>query len=174
MEAKKQERVAVYGGSFDPPTEGHMYMIREAAKLFDKVVVAIGINPDKKTTFTLEERLAMLKECTAGCPHVEIDQFCMKYLVKYAEDVGAQYVLRGLRNETDFGYEQVMRNKNQDISPNVATIFLMPPRELCETSSSMVKGLVGPEGWEEVVKPEVPEPVYKAMLNKYAGLRTKR
>ena len=160
-------RTAVYAGSFDPPTNGHMFMIREGARLFDELVVAVGVNPDKKTTFSLETRLSLLREVTAGLENVRVDSFENKFLIRYAASVGAGYILRGVRNSTDFGYEQTMRHVNGDLEPGVTSVFLIPPRELAETSSSFVKGLVGPEGWREVVRTFVPAPVFGKILDQF-------
>jgi pantetheine-phosphate adenylyltransferase len=155
---------AVYAGSFDPPTNGHMYMIREGARLFDELVVAIGVNPDKKTTFDLETRLSLLRAVTAGLDSVRVESFENQFLIRYAASLGAEYILRGIRNGQDFSYERTMRHVNGDLEPDIATVFLIPPRHLAETSSSFVKGLVGPEGWREVVKGFVPPEVYDAIL----------
>jgi pantetheine-phosphate adenylyltransferase len=155
-----QKRVAVYAGSFDPPTNGHLWMIDKGAKMFDKLIVAIGVNPNKKYTFSVDERIQMLKDSVKGCPNVSIDQFNNKYLVKYAQSIGADFILRGIRNSADFNFEQGMNNINRDINSNINTVFLMPPRELCEISSSFVKGLIGPEGWQTVVSQYIPKPVF--------------
>jgi pantetheine-phosphate adenylyltransferase len=155
-----QKRVAVYAGSFDPPTNGHLWMIEQGAKMFDKLIVAIGVNPNKKYTFSVDERIQMLKDSVKGCPNVSIDQFNNKYLVKYAQSIGADFILRGIRNSADFNFEQGMNNINRDINSNINTVFLMPPRELCEISSSFVKGLIGPEGWQTVVSQYIPKPVF--------------
>ena len=84
--------------------------------------------------------------------------------MRYAESKGAGYVLRGIRSEEDYRFEHAMRNVNEDMAPAVTTVFLVPPREICEVSSSFIKGLVGVEGWREVVKPYVPAPVYEKLL----------
>ncbi len=160
-------RKAVYAGSFDPPTNGHLYMIREGAHLFDDLVVAIGVNPEKKSLFSVEQRLALLRAATSDCPNVTVASFEARYLIDYAAQVGAQYILRGMRNSTDFLYEQTMRNVNADLNKSITTVFLMPPRELAETSSSFVKGLVGPRGWRKVVKGMVPAPVFAAIIEKF-------
>lgn len=162
-----QKRVAVYAGSFDPPTNGHLWMIEQGAKMFDKLIVAIGVNPNKKYTFSIEERLQMLKDSVKGCSNVSIDQFNNKYLVKYAQTIGADFILRGVRNSSDFNFEQGMNNINRDINPNINTVFLMPPRELCEISSSFVKGLVGPDGWETVVCQYVSKPVFTKIKERF-------
>jgi len=162
-----QKRVAVYAGSFDPPTNGHLWMIEQGAKMFDRLIVAIGVNPNKKYTFSVEERLQMLKDSVKGCSNVFIDQFNNKYLVKYAESISADFILRGVRNSTDFNFEQGMSNINRDINSKINTVFLIPPRELCEISSSFVKSLIGPESWQTVVSQYVPKPVFDKIKEKY-------
>jgi pantetheine-phosphate adenylyltransferase len=154
---------AVYAGSFDPPTNGHLYMIREGARLFSELVVAIGDNPDKSYSFPLAERHSLLERLVAGLPNVKVDSFCNRYLVDYAEELQANALLRGIRNAQDLLYEQTMRNMNSDMKPAITTVFLMPPRELCEISSSFVKGLVGPTGWRTAVSRLVPEAVVEAL-----------
>jgi pantetheine-phosphate adenylyltransferase len=163
------KRKAVYAGSFDPPTEGHMYMIREGAALFDELVVAIGVNPEKRSLFPVDERLALLRSCVRDHSNVSVASFEARYLIDYAHQQGARYILRGIRNSTDFGFEQTMRNVNADRNPSVTTVFLMPPRELAEVSSSFVKGLVGPKGWAKFISMMVPAPVHEALLRKFAG-----
>lgn len=157
-------RRAVYAGSFDPPTNGHMFMIEEGAKLFEELVVAIGVNPDKRSTYTLEKRLELLKRVTGHLANVRVTSFEHEFLIRYAAKVGASHVLRGIRSGIDFEYEKTMRQVNADLAPEVTTVFLMPPRHLAETSSSFVKGLVGPVGWREVVRKFVPPPVFEAIL----------
>ncbi|RMG17983.1 MAG: pantetheine-phosphate adenylyltransferase [Planctomycetota bacterium] len=159
---------AVYAGSFDPPTNGHLYMIREGAQLFSELVVAVGVNPDKRTTFGLEERLRLLRSITQSMPNVRVDHFENQFLIRYAARIGARYVLRGIRNGQDFSYERTMRHVNGDLEPDVTTVFLIPPRHLAETSSSFVKGLVGPEGWREVVRGFVPPEVYEEFIARFA------
>ncbi len=157
-------KLCVYAGSFDPPTMGHMFMIEKGADLFRHLIVSVGINPDKTYTFSLDDRLEMLRDCTEGMDNVEIDHFTNQFLVDYADSVGASCILRGIRSQQDYEFERAMRNVNEDLDPNITTVFLMPPREICEVSSSLVKGLVGPEGWKETVKPYVPDPVYSKLL----------
>jgi pantetheine-phosphate adenylyltransferase len=152
---------AIYAGTFDPLTNGHLWMIERGAAMFDELVVGIGVNPDKNTMFTLEERLEMLKEVVAPCPNVSVSSYSNKFLIQFAKDVGAEFVIRGIRNTTDFGYEKQMRYVNQDLCPDVTTIFLIPDRSIAEISSSLVKGLVGPEGWENIVSQYVPNVVLR-------------
>lgn len=158
---------AIYAGSFDPITNGHLWMIDQGARLFDELVVAIGINPDKQYTFTLEERMTMIQEATNALPHISMAHFAQHFLVDYAHSVHAQYILRGIRNEADYAYERGMRHVNSDLRPGVVTVFLMPPREMAEVSSSLVKGLIGPNGWETIVRHYVPDPTYRFLRKKF-------
>lgn len=162
--------IGVYAGSFDPLTLGHMYMINEGAKLFDQLIVAIGINAGKTYTFSLQERLDLLKESVKNLENVKIETFENRFLIKYAEEMNCKYILRGIRNESDYEFERTMRNVNGDLNSNISTIFIMPPREIAEVSSSFVKGLVGPQGWEIVIKNFVPKPVYKALLKRFKDI----
>ncbi|MBI4448031.1 pantetheine-phosphate adenylyltransferase [Candidatus Woesearchaeota archaeon] len=163
---------AVYAGSFDPITNGHLWMIEQGAKLFGKLVVAIGVNPDKKHAFSLDERLTMLRKTTRNFSNVTVESFENNFLVNYASSVNAQYVLRGIRSVGDYEYEREMRYINTDLNSDITTIFLTPPREIAEISSSLIKGLVGPEGWEEVIEGYIPRNVYNKFLTKFNGLHT--
>ncbi len=153
-------RLAVYAGSFDPPTLGHEWMIKQGVTLFDELVVAIGVNPGKRVLFTLEERLAMLGGITAGLSGVRVDSYENRFLVEYAQSIGAKFILRGIRNESDYEYERGMRNVNGDLNPEITTVFLITPKEMGEISSSLAKGMVGPNGWERIVRRYVPEEVF--------------
>lgn len=161
-----KQKKAIYAGSFDPPTNGHLWMIKESCQMFDKLVVAVGVNPDKEYTFSVEERLAMIRNLVIDCPNVEVSEIDDKFLVNYAKKLGADYIVRGVRNSVDFSFEQAMNNVNRDINPEITTVVLMPPRDLCEVSSSLVKSLIGPDGWEEVIKKYVPEPVLTEIKKK--------
>lgn len=161
---QRDSRCAVYAGSFDPPTNGHLWMILEAQQLFDKLIVAIGVNPNKKSTYSVAERRAMLAAITHNLPNVEITDFENEFLVNYANQVGAEFTVRGIRSSADYEYERAIRHINADLQPAIQTILLMPPREIAEISSTMVKGLIGPKGWRDVVKRYVPRPVYEKIL----------
>lgn len=152
--------VAVYAGSFDPPTNGHLWMIRQGASLFDRLIVAVGINPAKRAAYPVEQRLGWLREMTAELSNVQVAQFGNLFLAYYAKEVGATFILRGVRSEVDFAYEQSMRHINADLSPEITTVFLMPPREIAEVSSSLVRGMIGPNGWQGVVQGLVPSCVF--------------
>ncbi len=160
-------RRGVYAGSFDPVTNGHLWMIERGVELFDEMIVAIGENPDKRYTFSLQERVAMLRETTAHLPHLRVETFENRFLVDYAREQGANYIVRGIREAADYEFERKMRYINADLAPHVDTIFLMPPREIAEVSSTMVKGLVGPLGWKDIVGQYVPAPVFERLMSWY-------
>lgn len=160
---------AVYAGSFDPITNGHRWMIETGATLFDELIVAIGVNPDKGPSFTLDERLDLLARSIDHVPNVRVDSFENQYLAHYAAHQEAAFILRGIRTPNDFSYEHMIRNINEDIRPGIETVILTPPRELAEISSSLVRGLVGPDGWEDIVAQYVPRPVFKAFLERNDG-----
>jgi pantetheine-phosphate adenylyltransferase len=139
-------------------------MIQQGVSLFDRLIVAVGINPEKRYTFSLEERLSMLRESLKQYRNLSIASFSNRYLIDYAQSIGATHILRGIRSPSDYEYERTMRNINSDLNPTILSVFLMPPRAIAEVSSSMVKGLVGPKGWQKVVRKYVPEPVYRRFL----------
>ncbi len=155
---------AVYAGSFDLPTLGHLWMIEESARLFDEVVMAIGINPMKRPMFSVEERTGMLKAMTTHLENICIDSFAHQYLINYAASVGCSVMVRGIRNANDYEFERTMRHINADLAPDISTVFLMPPRNIAEVSSSMVKTLIGPPGWQDVVRRFVPEVVLEQLI----------
>ena len=149
--------IGIYAGSFDPPTNGHLWMIEQGAKLFCKFYVAIGQNSQKAYTFSLDERVEMLQELCADFSNVEVVQFENKFLVKYAESIGVDYILRGIRNEKDYTYERGMRYVNSNMNNTIQTLFMMSPRFLVEVSSR-----------SELAAEELAEQVRRSWL----GLRT--
>jgi len=164
MPKTTQRRVGVYAGSFDPLTVGHLWMIEQGDELFDRLIVAVGFNPGKHSTFSVEERLRMSRGATRHLPHIEIASFGPQFLINYAWSVGATHILRGIRSAPDYEYERVMRNINGDLEREITTVFLMPPRDIAEVSSSMVKGLIGPVGWKRILRKYVPASVYEQIL----------
>src|SRR5438045_9641417 len=103
--------------------------------------------------------MELLRRSTSHLPGVRVESFTNRFLLSYAQSLGVRFILRGVRNEADYVYERAMRNVNGDLAPAVTTVFLMPPREISEVSSSLVKSMMGPEGWQETVKSYVPGPV---------------
>jgi pantetheine-phosphate adenylyltransferase len=167
--------VAVYGATLDVLTNGHWWMIEQGMLLADHLHIAVAENPAKTPCFTIDERCGMIRECLDHYlippSRVSIGVVVNEYLVSYARRLNANYLLRGLRSQGDFDYERAMRNVNADIDREIVTVFLMPPREIVEVSSSLVKSLIGPEGWDEVVRRYVPSPVFHRLLEKYRGSR---
>lgn len=142
-------------------------MIEQGLELFDHLYVAIGSNPSKNYTFSVDDRIAMLKASLPQSERLTISEFNNRYLVDYAEEMNAQYILRGIRSPGDYEYERVMRHINGDMAQKITTTFLMPPRDITELSSSMIKGLTGPDGWEDIVQRYVPAPVMEQLLKQH-------
>jgi pantetheine-phosphate adenylyltransferase len=132
------KRIAIYPGSFDPVTNGHVDIVRRGAALFDEIIVAILHNPSKKALFTVEERLDMLKETMMDIPGVSFDIFG-GLLVDYADKRGAQAILRGMRAVSDFEYEFQLALMNRKLNRDVQTVFLMTGLRWIFTSSSIIK-----------------------------------
>lgn len=131
-------RTAIYPGSFDPPTNGHIDIVERGLKLFDRIIVAILVNPAKRCLFTVEERTEMLKECIGDIPGVEIDSFG-GLLIDYAQRKNAQAILRGMRAVSDFEYEFQMALMNRRLNREIQTVFLMTGLRWIYTSSSIIK-----------------------------------
>jgi len=130
--------IAVYPGTFDPLTLGHEDVVRRAAGLFDKVVIAVAAGHHKKTLFTLDERMAMAREVFAGLPQVEVDSF--SGLVRdYAVARGAKAMVRGVRSVSDFDYEFQLAGMNRHLMPDVETVFLTPGEKYQFISSTLVR-----------------------------------
>ena len=159
--------MAIYAGSFDPPTNGHVDIIHRAASLFDTLVVAVAHNPRKQYLFTVEERVELLREATGHDPRIEIDVID-GLLVDYARRKGAAAVIRGLRAVADFDFEFQMACMNHHLAPKVETVFLMTAQEYLFVSSSLVKE-VGSFGGD--VTPFVPAPVLPRLLERLAARR---
>ena len=143
-------------------------MIEQGARLFDELIVTVGVNPDKKCTFPLEERLDMLRASVREIPNVSVTTFSNRYLIDYARSIQTSYVLRGIRSVSDYEFERTMRHINDDLDSRICTVFLMPPRDIAEISSSMVKGLIGPVGWKKIVRKYVPEPVFDRLAQRHS------
>src|SRR6266478_3844462 len=130
--------LAIYPGSFDPVTNGHLDLIERGAKIFDRLIVGILRNFDKEPLFSLDERVEMLREVTVPWPNVEIDTFS-GLLVDYAQLRGAKVILRGIRAISDYEYELQMAMMNRKLEPNLETVFMMPAETYSYLSSRMVR-----------------------------------
>ena len=155
-------RLAVYPGSFDPITNGHVDVIARAANLFDEVIVAAATNDAKKSLFSVEERVAMMKEVTARFLNVKVVAFD-GLLVEFARQVGAVAVVRGLRAISDFEFEFQMALMNRKLEPTIETVFLTPREEYTYLSSRIVKEIARLGG---AVEAFVPQPVVEALRKK--------
>ena len=155
-------RTAIYPGSFDPLTNGHLDVIQRAAKLFDRVIVAVAKNDSKQPLFTLTERLALVKAAIQHLPHVEADSFD-GLLIEYAARQKAQAVVRGLRAVSDFEFEFQLALMNRKLDENIETIFMMPKDTYTFLSSRIVKEIARLGG---DVSPFVPPHVQVALRKK--------
>ncbi|MEO8036306.1 MAG: pantetheine-phosphate adenylyltransferase [Acidobacteriota bacterium] len=131
-------RTAVYPGSFDPLTNGHLDIIRRATRLFDRIVVAVLENEGKSPLFSVAERKELITRCTAGIAGVDVQSFS-GLLVDFMEGVQASVVVRGIRAVSDYEYELQMALMNRELDPNVETIFMLPAVEFTYVSSRLVK-----------------------------------
>jgi len=132
------KRIAVYPGTFDPVTNGHLDLVERGCRHFDRLILAILANEGKRPMFTVAERLEFLRRATANLDNVEVDRFD-GLLVDYADRVGASFILRGIRAVTDFEYELQMAMMNRRLHPRVETVFLIPSEEYSYVSSRLVR-----------------------------------
>ncbi len=146
-------RIAVFPGSFDPLTNGHLDIVHRASLLFDELVVAVLVNPNKRETFTPSARVEMIRRVTGDLPNVRVEQFS-GLLVRYAVQVGAQVVVRGLRAANDFEYEFQMAQLNRGMDSTVETLFMMTSPQHAYISSSSVREIAALGG---DITPLVPE-----------------
>ena len=137
-----KRKIAIVPGSFDPITYGHIDIIKRSAQLFDEVIVAILVNPDKKYLFTLEEREEMINESIKGFNNVKVDSFS-GLLVNYAKKVNSTVIVRGLRAVSDFEYEMQLTFMNKALDDNIETFYMMANKQYSFISSSIVKGVSG-------------------------------
>ena len=137
-----KRKIAIVPGSFDPITYGHIDIIKRSAQLFDEVIVAILVNPDKKYLFTLEEREEMINESIKDFKNVKVDSFS-GLLVNYAKKVNSTVIVRGLRAVSDFEYEMQLTFMNKALDDNIETCYMMANKQYSVISSSIVKGVSG-------------------------------
>lgn len=134
-------KIAVFPGSFDPITVGHVEIVKRALPLFDKVYVAIGVNTQKKYLFSLEERIEWLNTVFANHPKVEVDHF-ENLTAHYCLRIGAKYLIRGLRNASDFDYEKTISQLNHIVGNGIDTIFLISEPGYSHISSTIVREII--------------------------------
>ncbi|NDL64782.1 pantetheine-phosphate adenylyltransferase [Acerihabitans arboris] len=129
---------AIYPGTFDPLTNGHLDLVTRAARMFDRVILAIAYSPSKKPLFTLEERVALAKQVTGHLPNVQVIGFS-DLMANFARQQQANILVRGLRAVSDFEYEMQLAKMNQHLMPELESVFLMPAQEWSYISSTLVK-----------------------------------
>jgi len=134
------QRIAIYPGSFDPPTNGHLDIVGRAARLFDRVVIGVGRNLSKKTVFTADERVALMQEACGRLNNIEVRTFD-SLQVEFAREVGATFIIRGIRALSDFEFEFEMANMNRSLAPEIEMVYLMTAPEFLFISASRVKEL---------------------------------
>ena len=158
------KKIAVYPGSFDPITNGHVDIIKRGIRMFDELIVLIAHNPNKKALFTVEERLEMIRDVIRDCENVRVDSFD-GLLVEYVKRTGANVILRGLRALSDFEYEFQLALINRRLNRDVETVFLMSGFKWFYTSSKIINEAASLGG---SVKGLVPEIVNLKLLRKYS------
>ncbi len=154
--------IAIYPGSFDPPTNGHLDLIERGSKMFEELIVAVLRNSEKNPMFTVSERVDMLRELTRHLDNIQIAAFD-GLMVQFAKSVGAACVLRGIRAVSDYEYELQMALMNRKIEPGLETVFMLPAEKYSYVSSRLVREVAQHGG---PVKGLVPELVERAMLGK--------
>lgn len=154
---------AIYPGSFDPITYGHLDIIRRAARVFDKLVVGVLHNQSKKPLFTVEEKVSMIREVTADLPNVEVIPFD-GLLVDFSDQIGATVIVRGIRAVSDFESELMMAQTNKQLNDKVETMFFATSAEYSFISSSTVKEVASFGG---DFSRFLPEPIYQKVCEKY-------
>lgn len=134
-------KIAVFPGSFDPITIGHVDLVTRALPLFDQIVVAVGVNTTKKYLFSLEQRLEWLRQVFAAYPNINVDYF-QNLTAHYCQRIGARYLLRGLRNGSDFDYEKTISQLNHIVGGGIETVFLIAQPDLSHISSTIVREII--------------------------------
>jgi pantetheine-phosphate adenylyltransferase len=155
--------IAVYPGSFDPVTNGHLDLIERASKIFSRLFVAVLRNQDKDPMFEIDERLEMLRETTSAWPNVEVDSF-HGLLADYARRKEARVILRGIRAVSDYEYELQMALMNRKLAPQVETVFMLPAEAYSFLSSRLVREVARLGG---SLRGLVPPPVEERLKNKF-------
>ncbi|NIY49734.1 pantetheine-phosphate adenylyltransferase [Cedecea colo] len=157
---------AIYPGTFDPITNGHLDIVTRGAMMFDSIILAIANSPHKKTMFSLDERVALARQVTAHLPNVEVVGFS-DLMANFAQQQQANVLVRGLRTAADFEYEMQLAHMNRHLMPELESVFLMPSKEWSFVSSSLVKEVARHHG---DVAHFLPEPVCQALLEKLRQL----
>ena len=160
-------RTAVYTGSFDPITLGHLHIIQRAVPLFDDLVVAIGINADKKSLFEPEQRVELVQSVTGDLPNVRVEVF-NGLAVDFVRDIGARIMIRGIRPLTDTAGEFTMMMANHQLDPGIETVFLMAAEQYAHVSSSLLKQIAALSADDEQLAKFVPREIIQPLRRQLA------
>jgi pantetheine-phosphate adenylyltransferase len=160
-------RIAVYPGSFDPITLGHLNVIERASRLFDRLIVGVGINTVKQGMFSAGERVELARETTSHLKNIEIQSF-QGLAVDFVRQAGARVMVRGVRPITDIAGELTMMMANRRLAPDIETLFMIADGELAHVSSSLIKQIAGLTSEEELTR-FLPQNVARAVRKKLAG-----
>lgn len=133
--------IAVFPGSFDPITVGHVDIVNRSLPLFDKIIVAIGVNTQKKYLFELEQRIEWIEKVFEGNPKIEVDSY-EGLTINYCQSIGANYIVRGIRSAADFEYEKTIAHLNNAMKANIETILILSKPELAPISSTIVREII--------------------------------
>ena len=158
------DRVAVYPGSFDPFTLGHLNVVERISRLFDQVIVGVGINRDKSPWFSTEQRVRLIEESTTHLPNIHVTTY-EGLTVKFVQQCGARIMVRGVRPITDIPAELTMMMANRRLAPNIETLFLIADGELAHVSSSLIREISSVSD-ENVLQTFLPPPVVEAVWEK--------
>ena len=156
-------KTAIYPGSFDPITKGHLDVLERAASIFDKVIIVVSVNTSKQSFISTEDRIRLIKECCKDLKNVEVDSYD-GLTVNYAKEKGANVLIRGLRAVSDFEYEMQLSQVNNALEPHINTVFLITKPKYNFISSSSIREIAIMKG---DVSKFVPEPVQKFLEEKY-------
>lgn len=165
-------RRAVFPGQFDPITNGHLDVIRRGVKLFDELIVAVGVNPDKRELFSLDERVSIMKDLLADIPGTRLEQYT-GLTMDFVRKMESTTILRGIRDATDLRYEFQLAMANRAVG-GVETVFIMTGDQFALTSSSLIRQVVQLGGDVKQLKPILPQPVIHALTQKLRRGELKR
>ncbi len=156
-------KIALFPGSFDPMTNGHLNLIERSAKLFDEVIIGVFINTSKQTLFTPEEKKYLIEEATKEMPNVRVIMQETQLTVESAKSLGANFLIRGIRNVKDYEYEKDIAKMNQHLAPEIETVFLLAEEPYAHVSSSLLKEVLRFGG---DVSDYLPPNIYHALKQK--------
>lgn len=151
------ERIAVFPGSFDPVTLGHVSIVERALSIFDKIIISVGVNSEKKNMFSLEQRIKWIQDVFVNEPKITVESYS-GLTVEFCKEKNAQFILRGLRTSADFEFERSIGQINKKLEKNIETVFLLTEPEHTPVSSSIVRDVIKNNGNISSMVPDVVKP----------------